>query len=93
MNSAQCTALAIISYYCSSLAGVPFTKQLARLFQTDGILLDSLTFVPWHRGRSLCWAFTVIYTLAESHMNGTDYEACEVVNVVASCKEEKCRCR
>jgi len=69
-------------------AGVPITKEPARLSRTDGKRPDGLTLVPWQCGKPQCWDVTVICTLAESYVNGAAHEAGAAAEVATTRKEK-----
>jgi len=70
-------------------AGVPVTKELSGLTLTDGKSPDRLTLMPWQAGKPLTWDFTVVSTLADSHVRLSSQSADSAAEGAADRKTSK----
>ena len=62
----------IILVHCS--AQIPAVREPKNLYRDNGKRPDGLTMIPWSKGRSLVWDFTVSDTLSSSHVHQTSQE-------------------
>ena len=76
-------------YHALLQAGLPSTKEPARLLRTDGKRPDGLTNVPWQTGKSAVWDVTVADTLADSYLASTLMTAAAAAQLAATRKETK----
>ncbi|KAI5636227.1 hypothetical protein NE865_11066 [Phthorimaea operculella] len=70
-------------------ANVPCVLEPPGLSRTDGKRPDSLTLVPWHRGRCLLWDATCVSTFASCHLGQTIKAEGAAAEVAASKKKNK----
>ena len=74
-------------YHTLLQAGLPSTKEAARLFRTGGKQPDDLTNVPWQAGKSDAWDVTVADTLADSYSASTSMTAAAAAELATTRKE------
>ena len=66
--------------------GVPSAKKPSGMSRTDGKCPDGLTPIPWQRGRSFAWDFTVVNTLADSYISAASLSQASVAEMAAERK-------